>query len=201
MSKKGQRNGVSVSLKNQRKSCSESSQKILFWWIRSPRTSSTKSSTSYYKLKIQFRENYIWMSATWRSKIWNEEIQNAHYFESQRELEAQRWQLLEASKLNVREYICVANWRWRTIFIKNAMQEDAEKLKNFKRRCCQEENTENNEDRKNFLRSMIHEQWVYSSAILTCWAVMTDLRSSSSSYHLDFGKAKPRSWNAAKYTR
>ena len=58
-------------------------------------------------------------------------------------------------------------------------------------------------DRKNFLRSMIrnHERWVYSSAILTCWAVMTDLRSSSSSYYLDFEKAKPRSWNAAKYTR
>ena len=34
--------------------------------------------------------------------------------ESQRELESQRQQLLKAnqSKLNVREYICVANWRW-----------------------------------------------------------------------------------------
>ena len=46
-----------------------------------------------------------------------------------------------------------------------------------------------------------HEQWVYSSTMLTYWAVMTDLRSSSSSYYLEFKKAKPRSWNAAKYTR
>ena len=65
------------------------------------------------------------------------------------------------------------------------------------------ENTKNNEDWKNFLRCTIrnHEQWVYSSTILTYWAVMTYLRSSSSSYCLEFERALPRSWNAAKYTR
>ena len=30
-------------------------------------------------VKIQFRENYFRPSATWRSRIGNEEIQNAHY--------------------------------------------------------------------------------------------------------------------------
>ena len=35
-----------LTLKSHRKYCSEDSQKILFWWMRSPRTSSTKSTTS-----------------------------------------------------------------------------------------------------------------------------------------------------------
>ena len=46
-----------------------------------------------------------------------------------------------------------------------------------------------------------HEQWVYSSTILIYWAVMTIPRSSSTSCYLEFKKAQPRSWNAAKYTR
>ena len=45
------------------------------------------------------------------------------------------------------------------------------------KRCCYQEGNyrRNNEDWENFLRSMIrnHEQWVYSSTILTYWAVMT----------------------------
>ena len=80
-------------------------------------------------------------------EIQNLERRNSEYalFESQRELELQDDSYLRKanqSKLNVREFICVANWRWRTIVIKDAMQEVAEKLKNFKRRCYQEENTE-----------------------------------------------------------
>ena len=84
------------------------------------------------------------------------------------------------------------------------MQEVAEKLENEKKEAdMRKEITKNNEDCENFLRSMIrnHEQWVYSSTILTYWAVMTDLRSSSSSYYLEFKKAELRSWNASKYTR
>ena len=75
--------------------------------------------------------------------IQKSERRNSEYAltESQREVESQRQQPLEAnqSKLNVREYICVADWRWRTIFIKNAMQEVAKKLKSKQRRCYQEE--------------------------------------------------------------
>ena len=48
-------------------------------------------------------------------EIQNLERRNSEYalIESQRELEPQRLQFLEAiqSKLNVREYICVGNWR------------------------------------------------------------------------------------------
>ena len=55
MSKKCQRNGISVSLKSHTESHSEESQKILFWrvtWMRSPRRPGTKSSTcnSWWKL-------------------------------------------------------------------------------------------------------------------------------------------------------
>ena len=105
---------------------------------------------------------------------------------------------------SARKYICVANWGCRTIFIKNAVQEVAEKLKKREFAPIRKEITKNNEDWKNFLRSTIrnHEQWVYSFTILIYWAVMTDLRSSSSScYYLEFKKPEPRSWNAAKYTR
>ena len=83
------------------------------------------------------------------------------------------------------------------------MQEVAKKIEELKRCVYQDGNYKKNEDWNNFLRSMFrnHEQWVYSSTILTYWAVMTYLRSSSSSYYLEFKKAEPRSWNAAKYMR
>ena len=74
-------------------------------------------------------------------------------------------------ELSEREYICVVNWRWWTVFTRNATQDVAKKLNNLEWRCYQKENyfPKNIEDWKNFLRSMIsnHEQWVYSSAILT----------------------------------
>ena len=53
MSEKSQRNGICVSLKSYRKFSSEESQKILFWWMRSPRTSATKSSTSHSSGKFR----------------------------------------------------------------------------------------------------------------------------------------------------
>ena len=35
------------------------------------------------------------------------------------------------TKPSVREFICVVNWRWRTVFTRNAMQEVDRKLKNW----------------------------------------------------------------------
>ena len=109
MSRKSQRNGISVSLKGHRKSNSAESQKILFWWMRSPRTSSTKGSTSYYKRKIQIREDYIWISTTWSARIWSEESQNTHWLSLSVSFESQRLQLLELFngqiKLSERVYL------------------------------------------------------------------------------------------------
>ena len=70
-------------------------------------------------------------------EIQNLKRRNSEYalIELQREHESQWQQEAIQSKPNVREYICDANWRWRTMFIKRAMQEVAEKLKNWKRRC------------------------------------------------------------------
>ena len=76
-------------------------------------------------------------SIEYNMEIQNSERRHAGYalFKSQRELEPQRRQLLKANqrvdKLNEREYICVAKWRWRIIFIKNAVQEVAKKLEDF----------------------------------------------------------------------
>ena len=86
-------------------------------------------------VKIQFRENYFWMSTRWRSRIWSEEIQKTHWLSHSVSLNLEDnnyWKSIGQIKLNVREYICVAGWWLRTIFIKNAMQEVAEKLKNWK---------------------------------------------------------------------
>ena len=32
-----------------------------------------------FMVKIQFREDYIWTSTSWRSRIWNEEVQNMRW--------------------------------------------------------------------------------------------------------------------------
>ena len=76
-----------------------------------------------------------------------------------------------------------SNWIWRTIFIKKAMREVAEKLN-----AIRQEILKNNKDWKELVRNMVrnHEQWVYSSTILTYWAVTSDQRSSSSSYYTEF---------------
>ena len=101
-----------------------------------------------FLVKIQFRENHIRMSTGWKSRIQSEEIRNALYSNHSVSLNLKDdncWKPINMQiKLNVREYICVASWRWRTIFIKEAMPEVAEKLKKWKRRCYQEEITEKN---------------------------------------------------------
>ena len=122
-----------MSLKSHRKSCSEESLRKFYsdgWDLRE-------------HLQRRARQAIIGENSIQRKLYLNEynmEVQNlkrrnSEYalFESQRELESQRQQQLEAnqSKLNVKEYICVADWGWRTIFTKNAVQEVAEKLKIF----------------------------------------------------------------------
>ena len=160
-----------------------------------------------FLVKIQFREKKTRLSTTLRSKIQGEEIQNAHHSSHKESLNLEDdnyWKPLNGQiKLNEREYICVADWEWRTIFIKKAMQEVAQKLKIWKDAAFSKKILKSNKDWKNFPRSMIrnHEYWFFSSSILTILAVMTYLRSSSNSYYLKFKKAQPRSWNAAKYTR
>ena len=61
------------------------------------------------------------------------------------------WKPIRSSSTRERDDICVADWRWRIIFIKTAMQE----VENWKVAAIREEITENNEDWKNFLLSMI----------------------------------------------
>ena len=137
--------------------------------------------------------------------------------------ESQRRHLLEDIQWTdqaQRENICVADWRWRIIFIKNAMQEVAEKLKSWEYADMRKETTKNNEDWKNFLRSMIgdREQWVYSSTILTYWAVITvppfliklllprvqeslDAKLDASKYTKEFEYSRQRFWLSTCSTR
>ena len=96
----------------------------------------------------------------------NTEIQssgrrNSEYalHESQRELESQRQQLLMANhwanKLNVKEYICAANWRWEVIFIGNATREVAKEVKNWKDDAVKRKTQQDNKSWKNVMHSKI----------------------------------------------
>ena len=109
---------------------------------------------------------------------------------SQRELEPQRRQLLEANqiKLSVRENIWCSRLGMKDHLHWESYAGSCREIEELKRRCYQEENTKNNEDWNNFLCNMIRnpEHWVYYSTILTHRAVMTYLRSSSSSCYLEF---------------
>ena len=112
--------------------------------------------------KIQFRENHIWMNTTWRSRNQSEKIQNTHWLNrsmSSNRKDDNNWKPIYMGRSSsAREYICVEDWRWRTTFIKRAMQEVAEKLRNPKdvsiRKEFSKKKKKNNEDRKKFSRSM-----------------------------------------------
>ena len=107
-------------------SLSSDSQRLLFWWTRSPRRPGTKSSTSCSWCKFNSR---------WRSRIWSEEIQNMRWLSRDESLNLKnynRWKPINGQiKLSVREYTCVVNWWWRAVFTRNATQEVAKKWKNW----------------------------------------------------------------------
>ena len=126
-------------------------------------------------------------------EIQKSERRNSEYalLESQRELESQGQHSLEAnqSKLNEREYICGANWRWRIIFIKKAMQEVAEKLKNWEYDAIRKKIRKNNEDWHNFPTQHDQESRTVSLFFYDLDLLSSYVRSSSSSCYLEFKKA------------
>ena len=80
-------------------------------------------------VKIQFKEDFTGQSTTWRSKLWNEEIQNTHYSSHSVSLNLKvdnNWKLInEQIKLN----LC-SELEMKDHLIKKAMREVAKKLKN-----------------------------------------------------------------------
>ena len=186
MSKKSRRNNIrSHSLQTN----------ILFWWTRSSRTPGTKSSTSYSWWKFSSEEimldwlqhedpkfrakkfRTLFIRVATRAWISKTTILKANQWADQ----SQRERIHLCSRLGIKGHLH-----------KESYGRSCQEFEELKRRCYQEEKTKkNNEDWKNFLHCMIrnHEQWVYSSTILTYWAVMTNLRSSSSSHYLEFKKA------------
>ena len=123
------------------------------------------------------------LNTTRRSKIRNEEIQNTQY-------------LSHNENMNLKEDISCADqaqcerihswsyWRWRIVLTRIASQEVAKILKSWEYAAIRKKILKNNKDWNNFFMQddENHVQSVYSSTILTYWAVVTDLRSSSSCY-------------------
>ena len=97
--------GVCVSLKSHRKFFSWEPHRKFFSDGRDLREHVERRAQQAIIGANSIPRKYIWMRARWISRIWSEENSDYALTESQRELESQRQQLLEAnqSKLNVRE--------------------------------------------------------------------------------------------------
>ena len=116
-------------------SFSEESQRILFWWSRSPRKPWTKSSTSYCWWKFSSGKIMLdWV------RHWDPKFGSKKFRISIIRVLARAWISKTAVignifngqiKLSVREHICVANCRWRVVFTRIATQDVANNLKNW----------------------------------------------------------------------
>ena len=147
-----------------------------------------------FLVKIQVRENFNSLSTTRRSKIWSEETQNMHWLSHNGSLNLKDdnyWKPINGQiKLSVREYTCVVNWRWRTVFLKKAMQEVAEKLKKWKNTAIKRKILKTTK-----IGRISYAAWSgitnSESILLSSWLteqLWQYLRSSSSSYYFEFKK-------------
>ena len=117
--------------------------------MRSPRKSSTTSSTSCSWWKFSSQKNGARTEYNMQiQKNWNEEIQNTHHLSHGASLTLKGDKNGNHSDQAQRERNCVADRGWRTIFIKNAMQEVAEKLKNWKDPAIRKEITKKKKQRR-----------------------------------------------------
>ena len=99
-----------------------------------------------FLVKIQLRGNYTRLSTTWTSKIWSEGTQNMKLIESQRVLESQRRQLLEANQWadqaqRERIHLC------SELEMKNRLHQECyarscQEIEELNRRCFEEEKKE-----------------------------------------------------------
>ena len=125
-----------------------------------------------FLVKIRIREDYTWLSTTWRSRIWNEEILNTHHSSHSVSLNLKddtSWKPTNGQiKLHERAYTCGADWGWRTIFIKSFARSCRE-IEELKRRCYQEENTK----RTTKIGRISYAAWSgirnSESILLRCW--------------------------------
>ena len=142
-------------------------------------------------LKIQFRENYTWMSPTWRSRNQSEEIQNTHC-------------LSRSVSLNLKD-----NIHWRPIRVSSTRENTfAVRIggegSSSSRKLCKKlprnwriENTvlsgrkygKNNEDWHNFPTQHDQESRTVSLFFYDPDLLSSYVRSSSSSCYLEFKKA------------
>ena len=201
---------------------------ILFRLTENPTlTDEISENTLNEELNKQILDSELY-SIEYKMEIQNLERRSSQYalFESQRELEFQRRQLLKANQWadqaqRRRIHLC-SRLGMKDHLHKECCARSCRESEELKRCCYQEGNCSKQRsleefptqhDQESRTGSLLSDQRrrlqerlesiedSKSSTILTCWAVMTDLRSSSSSCYLEFKKALPRSWNAAKYNR
>ena len=165
-----------------------------------------KELNKLFLVKIRIREDYTWLSTTWRSRIWNEEILNTHDSSHSVSLNLKgdtSWKPTNGQiKLHERAYTCGADWGWRTIFIKSFARSGRE-IEELKRRCYQEKIQKEQRRLEDFPTQHDQESRTVSLFFNDVGLLSSNdvLSSSSSSYYFELKKALPRCWNAAKYTR
>ena len=204
----------SVSRKSRRNSTRSHSLQTQSWWTRSPRTPRTKSSKSFLGENSVQRKLY---STEYDMEIQNLERRNSEYalFESQRELESQRLQLLEDNQWTdqaQRERIHLSS----ELKMKNRLHQECyakscREFEELKRHCYQEENTEKKQRRLGDFYAawsgITHSESIERSStkitrtigiywrlknLLRSWLteqLWQCLRSSSSSHYFEFKKA------------
>ena len=140
MSMKSRRNSKrSHSLQTHKEFCSDD------WHLRGHQE--WKSSTSYPWWKFSSEKIKLGWVRIGEPKFLEWRNSEHSLFESQRELESQRLQLLQdiywTDQVQRERKICVANWIWRIVFIRKASQEVAKNLKNWKCAAFKRKNMEN----------------------------------------------------------
>ena len=138
MSKKCQRNGISVSLKSHRKSCSEESLRKFYsdgWDLRGHLEWRAQQACSWWKFSLEkiFLEWVRHGDPKFEAKTNSEYAFYLSHSVSLNLKDCSYWKIFHVQiKRSVRMCICVANWRWRTVFIKEAAEEVSKNLKNWK---------------------------------------------------------------------
>ena len=157
-----------------------------------------------FLVKIQIRKDFSWLSTAWRSRIWNEEIQNAHcsiHSVSLNLKDDNCWKPING-QIKLNEHLC------SELEMKNRLHQECyarscQETEELRRRCYKDENGVTQQKLNEY--SLQQDQ---ESRTVSLFFYDPDLMSSHDvpTFLIKLllpraQEAQPRSWNAAKYER
>ena len=183
MSKKGQRNGISVILKNLKVSENSSLMDVISGNIFNEELNKLLEAENSIQRKV-----YIKMSPGWRTRIWNEDIQNVHGL----------------SWVTAWAWISKTTISWKSIRSRKLCRKFPRNWKIEKTLLRRKKSWQNNEDGR--ISDVAWSGGITNSEsiILRSWFAEQFWqcpRFTSNLHFFEFEKVWQRSWNATKYTR